>query len=213
VSPAQSKIYRFVAELCRRKVIRLLGAYIAIFWLLATGLSDILPALEFLPEWSFQAFVVVGVAIIPVVVFLSWKYDLVPPQLVRDPGDVERLNPSLAWALRRHDGAQAGYLMLRWEDENRTANEKLFYKPLAIGREPTSDIQLPDNRVSRHHAVLWAENGSWHVRDVGSSNGTYLDEVRIAGPTPLLSTCELRFHSRGPKVSVRVVKSDETIQS
>jgi hypothetical protein len=176
-------------------------------------MSDILPALDFLPDWSFQAFIVVGIAIIPVLVFLSWKYDLVPPQLVPDPADIERLNPSLAWALRRHEAAQAGYLMLRWADENRTENEKLFYRPLAIGREPTSDIQLPDNRVSRHHAVLWAENGSWHVRDVGSSNGTFLDGVSIAGPTPLPAACELRFHARGPKVSVRVFKSDETVQS
>lgn len=205
------KLRELVIELSRRKVIRLMGAYIAIFWLLATGLSDILPALDFLPDWSFQAFVITGLAVIPVLAFLSWKYDFVPPHLVRDARDVEKLNPALSWAMRRHDNTDAGYLLLRWKDAQEAAQEKLSLQPIAIGREPTNDIHLPDKRVSRHHAVLWAEKGEWRVRDIGSANGTFVDHARLTEHAALPTSCQLRFHPQGPAVQVLVVKSDKTI--
>jgi len=208
-----SKLRSLVTELFRRKVLRLMGAYIAIFWLLATGLSDILPELDFLPDWSFKVFIVTGLALIPVLAFLSWKYDFVPPHLVRDVSDVERLNPALGWAMRRHDSADAGYLLLKWHDHEKTAQEKLSFQPVAIGREPTNDIPLSDKRVSRHHAVLWAEEGQWRVRDVGSANGTFMDQERVDGTAVLPTSCQLRFHHEGPVVSVFVAKSDETIAS
>lgn len=205
------KVRNIFSELLRRKVIRLMGAYIAIFWLLATGMSDIIPNLGFLPDWFFQAFVITGIALIPVLAFLSWKYDVVPPQLVRDARDAQALNPGLSWAMRRHDGAEAGYLLLRWKAEDETSQEKLSYQPVAIGREPTNDIQLPDQRVSRHHAVLWAENGQWRIRDVGSANGTFIDHTRVTGVAALPSSCNLRFHPEGPIVKVLVAKPTETV--
>ena len=208
-----SKTRKLFGELLRRKVIRLIGAYIAIFWLLATGLSDIVPALEFLPPWTFQAFVIVGIAIIPVLVFFSWKYDFVPPHLVKDPNDIDRLNPALAWATRRHDGKDAGYLLLKWSDEHGNDHEKLSFQPVSVGREPSNDVHLADNRVSRHHAVLWAQEGAWHVKDADSSNGTFIDTERVDKQSPLKPVCELRFHVNGPIVRVHAVKSDVTIAS
>lgn len=205
------KLRELMTELFRRKVVRLMGAYIAIFWLLATGLSDILPALDFLPDWTLKAFIITGLAVIPVLAFLSWKYDFVPPHLVRDVRDLEKQNPLLSWAMQRHDAADAGYLLLRWKDEHEAAQEKLLLQPVAIGREPTNDIHLPDKRVSRHHAVLWAEAGAWHVRDIGSANGTFIDHDRLSEPSVLPPSCQLRFHPQGPTVQVMVVRSDKTI--
>lgn len=211
-SPVE-RIRNFFSELLRRKVIRLMGAYVAILWLLATGLSNIVPNLTFLPAWSFQAFVFTGIALIPLLAYLSWKYDIVPPQLVRDPRDREALNPALSWAMRRHNSTDAGYLLLKWRAEDGSVEEKLSYQPVAIGREPTNDIELPDQRVSRHHAVLWAEDGQWHVRDIDSANGTFLDRNRVTGAAPLPSSCKLRFHAEGPSVHVFVAKSTETVAS
>ncbi|MGW2560354.1 FHA domain-containing protein [Streptomyces sp. NPDC001514] len=48
-----------------------------------------------------------------------------------------------------------------------------------IGRDPTSEIVLDDERVSWHHAVLRTEGGHWTVQDVNSTNGTYTDGHRI----------------------------------
>jgi hypothetical protein len=204
------RLRTLLLELLRRKVVRLLGAYIAVFWLLATGFGSLFPTLG-VPGWVLPAFVVAGVAAIPLLVWLSWKYDLVPPQLVRDPKDIEPLNPGLGWAMARHEVGNAGYLLLSWSAEGDAQREKRFFRPVSIGREPSNDIELADARVSRHHAVLWAEAGLWRVRDLESANGTYIDQSRVSGTAPLPQSCTLRFHPGGPTVDVYVATSHETL--
>lgn len=44
-----------------------------------------------------------------------------------------------------------------------------------IGRDPSCAICLPDRSVSRRHAVLSFESNTWHLRDLGGSNGTIVD--------------------------------------
>lgn len=48
-----------------------------------------------------------------------------------------------------------------------------------IGRDTGSDIFLDDITVSRNHAVLMREGDSYLVRDMGSLNGTYVNNVRV----------------------------------
>jgi hypothetical protein len=201
------KIGAFCKELFRRKVVRVVGAYIAVFWLLAQGFASLFPPLGF-PAWVLPAFVALGVAGIPVLAFFSWKYDIVPPQLVRD---VAARNPALTWARVRHDAKDAGYILLSWTGENRVTTENRFFQPVAIGREPSNDIELADQRVSRHHAVLWAENGAWHVRDLDSANGTFIGHARVTGTSTLPQSCDLRFHPNGPIISVYVAKAASTL--
>ena len=55
-----------------------------------------------------------------------------------------------------------------------------------IGRGSGSDIQVPQDDVSRTHAVFWLEAGSAWVGDLQSSNGTYLNGERVYGPTPVV---------------------------
>jgi len=50
---------------------------------------------------------------------------------------------------------------------------------LTIGRAPESDIHLPDPSVSRRHASVYVEDGKAVLEDLGSSNGTYLNEMRV----------------------------------
>lgn len=54
-----------------------------------------------------------------------------------------------------------------------------------VGRSPGCDVVVADDRVSRHHLLLWREAGRVHVRDLGSSNGTTVDGVAAEGDTPL----------------------------
>lgn len=41
------------------------------------------------------------------------------------------------------------------------------------------DIRVPDNAISRQHAEFSFRDGQWAVRDLDSSNGTFINEVRI----------------------------------
>jgi hypothetical protein len=50
---------------------------------------------------------------------------------------------------------------------------------VTIGRSPDCDIFLDDVTVSRKHAVFRREGGRYHVSDVGSLNGTYVNRERI----------------------------------
>jgi len=199
----------FGRELFRRKVVRVVGAYIAVFWLLAQGFASLFPVLG-ISDLILRAFIGIGVAAIPFIAFFSWKYDIVPPQIVRDIKDVEVHNPALSWARLRHDAQDAGYVLLSWGGNPSAGIEKRYFQPVAIGREPSNDIELTDDRVSRHHAVLWAEDGLWHVRDLDSANGTFIGHTRVTGTATLPASCDLRFHPNGPVVSVYVAKSAET---
>jgi len=50
---------------------------------------------------------------------------------------------------------------------------------LAIGRRPESDVFLDDVTVSRDHALLVHRTDGWHLDDLGSLNGTYVNRERI----------------------------------
>ncbi len=50
---------------------------------------------------------------------------------------------------------------------------------LVCGRAVTSDLAIIDPTVSRHHADVSVGDGGVNVRDVGSSNGTFVNGVRI----------------------------------
>lgn len=49
-----------------------------------------------------------------------------------------------------------------------------------LGRSMGSDFRISDNEyISSHHADIVFYNGSYYLRDAGSSNGTYIDEARL----------------------------------
>jgi pSer/pThr/pTyr-binding forkhead associated (FHA) protein len=49
----------------------------------------------------------------------------------------------------------------------------------SVGRHPGSDIFLDDVTVSRRHAELRWDNDEFHVLDVGSLNGTYVNREAV----------------------------------
>jgi pSer/pThr/pTyr-binding forkhead associated (FHA) protein len=53
---------------------------------------------------------------------------------------------------------------------------------LEVGRE-VEGLLLDDAGVSRHHARFWVEDGRLMVTDLGSTNGTTVNGVRITAPT------------------------------
>lgn len=52
--------------------------------------------------------------------------------------------------------------------------------PLIIGRAGEADVVLADPEASRRHARLESERGIVYVRDLESSNGTFLNGRRVS---------------------------------
>jgi hypothetical protein len=50
---------------------------------------------------------------------------------------------------------------------------------MTIGRRPESDVFLDDVTVSRDHALLVRRGSDYHLDDLGSLNGTYVNRSRI----------------------------------
>ena len=55
-----------------------------------------------------------------------------------------------------------------------------------IGRQSDNDVVVPDVGVSRQHVRIVRTEEGYHLRDLGSTNGTYLNDTKIAHGTVLL---------------------------
>jgi pSer/pThr/pTyr-binding forkhead associated (FHA) protein len=54
-----------------------------------------------------------------------------------------------------------------------------------VGRATDNDMVLPDEYVSAYHAEIRFETSSWMITDVGSRNGTFINDSPIMATTPL----------------------------
>ena len=64
--------------------------------------------------------------------------------------------------------------------------------PILIGRGNDAAIRLDDDYVSTRHARIAASGDQWFVEDLGSTNGTYIGNVRITQPTTLTLGTQVR---------------------
>jgi pSer/pThr/pTyr-binding forkhead associated (FHA) protein len=61
-----------------------------------------------------------------------------------------------------------------------------------VGRGAECDLRLDDTYVSQEHARIFAKDSSWYVEDLGSTNGTFVNEQRLAAPAMLTSGDRIR---------------------
>jgi hypothetical protein len=63
---------------------------------------------------------------------------------------------------------------------------------MQIGRDESCQIRPDDTYLSQFHAKLYANDGVWYVEDLGSTNGTYLNQNRLTGPVEIHAGDTLR---------------------
>ena len=87
---------------------------------------------------------------------------------------------------------QSGCLVRIYPAEGIGEVYDLGNESIVIGRDPSCDLELDDDSVSRQHASLEQVAGGYILTDRGSTNGTYVNDERIEQRK--LRTCDrLRF--------------------
>jgi hypothetical protein len=64
-----------------------------------------------------------------------------------------------------------------------TPQMSLVSSPVRVGRADDNDLVLADPEVSRHHARLEPDGPGWRAIDLGSTNGTWVNGVRLNAAT------------------------------
>jgi len=62
-----------------------------------------------------------------------------------------------------------------------------------VGRQKPADVVIPDATMSGNHAELQIKGNSCMVRDLGSTNGTFVNGKQVRAATPVTASDELRF--------------------
>jgi two-component system, NtrC family, response regulator AtoC len=62
-----------------------------------------------------------------------------------------------------------------------------------IGRDEGAGIVLDETTVSRRHARITVRGGEAIIEDLGSQNGTWVNECRLDGPMALADCDRVRF--------------------
>jgi pSer/pThr/pTyr-binding forkhead associated (FHA) protein len=65
--------------------------------------------------------------------------------------------------------------------------------PIQIGRADACHLRLPDTYVSQFHARIYPQDGAWFVEDLGSTNGTFLNQRKVTSPAEVRAGDRVRI--------------------
>ncbi|KAE8126900.1 FHA domain-containing protein FhaB/FipA [Bifidobacterium tibiigranuli] len=68
-------------------------------------------------------------------------------------------------------------------------------EPITLGRASSNTVVMNDEFVSSHHARVYRDpvSGDWAIEDLGSTNGTAVNQRRISEPTVLAARVPVRI--------------------
>lgn len=113
--------------------------------------------------------------------FFVWRVartaivDMRPPRSAAPAGGPKPPKPQ-----RGSKGKAPVIVYMRDADGKKTASKKLK-GAIQIGRDEACDLRPDDTFLSQFHAKFFPRDGTWYVEDLGSTNGTYLNQQRITG--------------------------------
>jgi predicted component of type VI protein secretion system len=83
-------------------------------------------------------------------------------------------------------------LILEIVEGDGAGRQEALTGPIEIGRDASATLSLQDEQMSRRHARVSAQGDLAIVEDLGSTNGTYVNEQPIEGPRALRAGDRIR---------------------
>jgi len=95
----------------------------------------------------------------------------------------------------------------------RAGHRELLDKPyIGLGRHPLSDVRFDaeqDIDASTRHAAILLDGSQYVLRDLGSTNGTFVNGQRVAGDVPLKDGDVIRCGVHGPELAFTILRDQE----
>lgn len=102
--------------------------------------------------------------------------------------------------MNAHGTGPASRAPLRVSFESPTGRQSLqFASPFQVGRADHCAVCINNEYVSRIHAEVVFESGTWLIRDLGSSNGLYVNGQRMES-IAITSPMKVRLGIQGPEL-------------
>lgn len=93
-------------------------------------------------------------------------------------------------------------LEVSFNDENGRPIQHIYPERFTIGRHSECNLKILDEDVSRHHVECYPARTRWVVRDLQSTNGTYLNG-KLIKEAPLPDEAILQLGDEGPTLTLR----------
>lgn len=100
-----------------------------------------------------------------------------PPQ--RDSDSHDRPTPIFGLAESAEQVAPRKVALLRLDGASAGELHELTEAGIVVGRAPECGLVLEDSGISRRHAVIEYSKRKWRLRDLGSRNGSFLNDRRV----------------------------------
>jgi pilus assembly protein CpaF len=83
------------------------------------------------------------------------------------------------------------YLKIRDLTTNHERNFPITKNTITLGKADEVDVVLPRNNISRRHCEILFQNNGYYLKDLGSANGTYVNNVRLTAPIELYNSMKI----------------------
>lgn len=205
---------RFWRELRRRGVARACVVYILACWVLLQVCDIVFNSLEEDMTAVSQGLLVAAVLGLPVVIIISWFYQFSAAGVRRTPAfteqrvlhniamlDDRRKDPPPVGLPARHEAAYDWVL----EVVSGPLSGKRYgvAADVIVGRSSGCELTIPVAHISRRHLRFRMSDEGLLLEDLGSSNGTLLNNRLVAAPTLLHHHDMVEV----PNVKIRVLEN------
>ncbi len=99
------------------------------------------------------------------------------------PKEIENTKQKLSASITKHPSCTS----MLMDKANPQKFYKLYFDNNVVGRDDTSNIQLLEDSISRKHCAIFIENASFKIKDLESTNGTWLNGAPLKGSESLVN--------------------------